>query len=110
MPAALLRRSRVREIGTLRTLGYSRFAILRNLIEESVLMASIGGLLAAVAALALLDGLTIQFSMGSFGLSVGPLELALGLASGLLLGIMGAVMPAFRCLRMPVPEALRAAA
>ncbi|MAD77856.1 MAG: hypothetical protein CMJ51_00620 [Planctomycetaceae bacterium] len=102
--------SRVREIGTLRTLGYSRFAILRNLIEESVLMASIGGLLAAVAALALLDGLTIQFSMGSFGLSVGPLELALGLASGLLLGIMGAVMPAFRCLRMPVPEALRAAA
>lgn len=102
--------SRVREIGTLRTLGYSRFAILRSLIEESVLMASIGGLLAAVAAGALLDGLTIQFSMGSFGLSVGPLELALGLASGLLLGIMGAVMPAFRCLRMPVPEALRAAA
>ncbi|MAC19283.1 MAG: hypothetical protein CMJ23_06305 [Phycisphaerae bacterium] len=102
--------SRVREIGTLRTLGYSRFAILRNLIEESVLIASIGGLLAAVTASALLDGLTVQFSMGAFGLSVGPPELALGLAAGLLLGVVGAVIPAIRCLRMPVPEALRAAA
>ena len=101
--------SRVREIGTLRTLGYSRRAIVNNLLEESILMSSIGGVLAAGIALLLLDGLTVRFSMGAFGLSVGPAEIALGLGSGLLLGIVGALIPAVRCLRLPVPEALRAA-
>ena len=101
--------SRIREIGTLRTLGYSRIAIVRTLVEESVLMASIGGLLAAVVARLLLDGLTIRFSMGAFGLSVGAAEIALGLAAGLVLGIAGALVPAIRCLRQSIPESLRAA-
>lgn len=101
--------SRIREIGTLRTLGYSRLAILRTLIEESVLMASIGGLLAAVVSRTVFDGITVQFSMGAFGLEVGPAEISLGLVAGLLLGIAGAMIPAYRCLRLPIPEALRAA-
>lgn len=101
--------SRIREIGTLRTLGYSRIAIVRTLVEESVLMASIGGLLAAVVARLLLDGLTIRFSMGAFGLSVGAAEIALGLAAGLVLGVAGALVPAIRCLRQSIPESLRAA-
>ena len=82
---------------------------MNNLLEESILMSSIGGILAAGIALVLLDGLTVRFSMGAFGLSVGPAEIALGLGSGLLLGIVGALIPAIRCLRLPVPEALRAA-
>lgn len=102
--------SRVREIGTLRTLGYSRSAIVRSLLEESVLMASIGGLAATIIARLLFDGMTIQFSMGAFGLDVGPAEIALGLVAGLVLGIAGALIPAYRCLRLPIPEALRAAA
>jgi putative ABC transport system permease protein len=102
--------SRVREIGTLRTLGYSRSAIVRSLLEESVLMASIGGLVATIIARLLFDGMTIQFSMGAFGLDVGPAEIALGLVAGLVLGIAGALIPAYRCLRLPIPEALRAAA
>ena len=102
--------SRVREIGTLRTLGYSRSAIVRTLVEESVLMASIGGLLATIVGRLLFDGMTIQFSMGAFGLEVGPAEIALGLVAGLVLGVAGALIPAYRCLRLPIPEALRAAA
>ncbi|MCP4837040.1 MAG: ABC transporter permease [Phycisphaera sp.] len=101
--------SRIREIGTLRTLGYSRLAILRTLIEESVLMASIGGLLAAVVSRTVFDGITVQFSMGAFGLEVGPAAISLGLVAGLLLGIAGAMIPAYRCLRLPIPQALRAA-
>ena len=101
--------SRVREIGTLRTLGYSRSAVIRTLIEESILMASIGGLIAAVVGRMLFDGLTVRFSMGAFGLEVGPAEIAMGMAAGLLLGVAGALIPAYRCLRLPIPEALRAA-
>ena len=70
---------------------------------------TIGGLLAAVVARLLLDGLTIRFSMGAFGLSVGAAEIALGLAAGLVLGIAGALVPAIRCLRQSIPESLRAA-
>ena len=100
--------SRVREIGTLQTLGYSRGAIVRSLIVESVLAAAIGGLIAAGLCIWLLDGVAIDFSMGVFGLSVDAGVLAVGLASGLGLGVVGAIMPAVRCLRLAVPEALKA--
>ena len=72
-------------------------------------MASIGGVIAAILGRMLFDGITIRFSMGAFGLEVGPGEIALGLVAGLILGIAGAMIPAYRCLRLPIPEALRAA-
>ncbi len=99
--------SRVREIGTLQTLGYSRLAIVRSLVEESILTASIGALAAAAIGILVLDQVTIRFSMGVFGIQIGPGVVALGLVAGLILGVVGAVIPAFRCLRLPVPEALR---
>ena len=99
--------SRVREIGALQTLGYSRGAIVRSLVEESLLSASIGALIAAAIGLLFLDGLVVRFSMGVFGISVSPGVLATGLAAGITLGIVGAIVPAIRCLRLPIPEALR---
>ena len=99
--------SRVREIGALQTLGYSRGAIVRSLVEESLLSASIGALIAAAIGLLFLDGLVVRFSMGVFGISVSPGVLAIGLAAGITLGIIGAIVPAIRCLRLPIPEALR---
>ncbi len=101
--------SRVREIGTLQTLGYTRPAIVRSLVLESVLTASIGGLVAAAIGMLVLDEITIRFSMGVFGLAIGPGVLVSSLLAGLLLGVLGAFVPAIRCLRLPVPEALRAA-
>ena len=101
--------SRVREIGTLQTLGYTRPAIVRSLVLESVLTASIGGLVAAAIGTLVLDQVTVRFSMGVFGLAIGPGVLVSSLLAGLLLGVLGAFVPAIRCLRLPVPEALRAA-
>jgi putative ABC transport system permease protein len=49
----------------------------------------------------------VRFSMGVFGISVSPGVLATGLAAGITLGIVGAIVPAIRCLRLPIPEALR---
>jgi ABC-type lipoprotein release transport system permease subunit len=100
--------SRVREIGMLQTLGYSRGAIIGSLLQESLLASSIGALIACVIGLFLLDGQAIRFSMGVFGIEIDALVLAGGLAAGLLLGIVGALIPAWRCLQLPVPEALRA--
>jgi putative ABC transport system permease protein len=100
--------SRVREVGTLQTLGYQRGAIAWSLVQESVLSASVGAIIACIIALFALDGFSVRFSMGTFTLSMTSGVIALGVGSGLLLGIIGAIAPALRCLRLPIPEALRA--
>ena len=99
--------SRVREIGSLQTLGYSRAAIMISLIQESVLATSMGAIVACSIGWWALDGLVVRFSMGAFGIDITAAVLALGLLSGLLLGLIGAIVPAWRCLVKPIPEALR---
>ena len=63
-------------------------------MQESVLATAAGALLAAAAGLLLLDGLTVRFSMGVFGLVIDSSVLLLALAAGLFLGVVGALPPA----------------
>jgi putative ABC transport system permease protein len=100
--------SRVREIGALQAIGYSRAAVVVSLMQESVLAATAGALVAATLGIVVLDGLAVRFSMGAFGLVVDGPVLAAGLLAGVVLGVVGALPPAWRCLRMPIPEALKA--
>ena len=100
--------SRIREIGTLQTLGYSRPAITLSLVQESLLAAAIGTLAACGLSLWLFDELVVQSSMGAFGLRIDATVMAWGLGAGLTLGIIGAVLPAWRCLRLPIAESLKA--
>lgn len=100
--------ARTRELGMLRSLGYSRRAILISLLQESLLAGAAGGLLGASAAMLLLHGRAVSFSMGVFELRVDALVLLIGIGSGLLLGLVGALPPAIRCLRLTIPTALRA--
>jgi putative ABC transport system permease protein len=99
--------SRIRELATLQAIGYGRGAIFLSLVQESLIACLAGTLLASVAALFLLDGRTIPFSIGAFTVTVSPQVALAGLATGILLGILGAIPPAIRCLRPPLPKALR---
>lgn len=99
--------SRVREMATLQAVGYGRGALLWSLVQESTLACLTGALLASVVAVALLDGRTIPFSIGAFTLEVGPGVAITGILTGLLLGLLGALPPAIRCLKPPLPTALR---
>ncbi|MCH2136610.1 MAG: ABC transporter permease [Phycisphaerales bacterium] len=100
--------SRVREIGTLQTLGFSRLAIAWSLVQESLIAAAGGTLVACVLGLWVLDQAVVRFSMGAFGIRVDAAVLAWGLAAGVLLGVLGALLPAWRCLRLPIAESLKA--
>jgi putative ABC transport system permease protein len=100
--------SRVREVGTLQALGFSRAAIAVSLLIESTVACVAGALIACVIALAALDGIAIDFSMGSFGLAVDSAAIASALAAGALLGILGAMPAIARCLVLSIPAALRA--
>jgi putative ABC transport system permease protein len=100
--------SRIREVGTLQSLGYPRRAIVFNFLQESLLAAATGAVLGSFLCLFLLDGISIRFSMGAFGLLLDAPTVGFGLAAGLVLGIVGAIPPALRCLRLPIAEALKA--
>lgn len=100
--------SRVREVGALQAMGFGRRTIVKSLIQESVLAALAGTLIAVLVGLALLDGITVQFSLGAFGLTVDPSVVLLGIGTGVLVGVIGALPPAARCLRLPITEALKA--
>lgn len=101
--------SRVRELGTLRALGFRRGAIVLSLVQEACMATGAGSLIACAAAVWLLDGLSVRFSLGAFGLRVDPVVLGLGIGTGVLLGVIGALPPAWNCLRLPIPRALKAA-
>jgi len=99
--------ARVREVGMLQALGYTRAAIVLNLTEESVFAAACGALLGALAGVLLLDGLAVRFSMGALALTIDAPVMLVGIASGLVVGLVGAIPPAIRCLRLPITEALK---
>ena len=99
--------SRVREVGMLQAIGFRRGAIVLNLTEESLFAAACGTLIGAAAGLLLLDGLAVRFSMGAFTLTLDPPAVLAGLGAGLLVGLVGALAPAVRCLRMPITQALK---
>lgn len=100
--------SRIRELGTLQSIGYRRLAIVWSMIQESTLATAAGGLLACAVGVFLLDGVAVRFSMGAFGLRIDEAVIGLGLLTGLALGVVGALPPAVRCLRPTIPVALKA--
>ncbi|MFM9956521.1 MAG: ABC transporter permease, partial [Phycisphaerales bacterium] len=91
--------SRIRELGTLQSIGYRRLAIVWSMIQESTLATAAGGLIACAVGVFLLDGLAVRFSMGAFGLVIDETVIGLGLLCGLALGVAGALPPAIRCLK-----------
>lgn len=99
--------ARVREIGTLQSFGFTRLAIVTSLSEESLFAAAIGTIFGAILGLALLDGLAVKFSMGAFALTLDAPVMLAGIAGGVLVGLVGAIPPAIRCLRLPIPQALK---
>lgn len=101
--------SRIAEMGTLQAIGFRRRALALSLLGESLLATLTGTLLASVVAILALDGIAVPFSIGTFTMQFTPGILVLGLASGVLLGILGTVPPAWSCLRPPIPAALRSA-
>jgi putative ABC transport system permease protein len=100
--------SRVRELGSLQAIGYPRHAIVLSLVQESLLASIAGALIGAAIGVFVLDGVAVRFSMGVFGLTVDSLVLSAGLGAGVLLGLVGGLPPAWRCLKLPIAEALKA--
>ena len=99
---------RIAELSMLRTVGFVRRAIIVSLIQEGVLLAAAASLLAAFLALVLVNGAAVRFTMGAFALRVDSVAILIGCAVGLSLGVVGAIPPAIKALRIPVVDGLKA--
>jgi hypothetical protein len=58
--------------------------------------------------LTVLNGVAVRFTMGAFTLRIDSVSLLVGCAVGLLLGVVGAIPPAVKALRLPVAQSLKA--
>ena len=110
--------ARTKDIATLRSLGFSRRAVLTSFVVESVFLALAGGALGAVAAWVAIHtiwsgptGTQIvnTFSEVLFHFRLTPPLLARGLALSVAIGFVGGLLPAFRASRLKITQALRAA-
>jgi ABC-type lipoprotein release transport system permease subunit len=110
MYAAVARRTR--EIGTLRALGFRRWAILRSFMLESICLAVIGGLLGVLIALPV-NGLTtgvgnfVTFSEVAFKFRIGPRAVLMGLTFAALIGALGGFLPAWSASKKGIVAAMR---
>jgi ABC-type lipoprotein release transport system permease subunit len=99
---------RVRELAMLQTLGFSRRAIALSVIQEGLLLSAAGSIIAATIAIVALNGLAVRFTMSAFSLRVDGIAILTGLCVGLLTGVVGSIPPAWRVLKLPVVDALKA--
>lgn len=99
--------SRIRELAMLQVLGFSRAAVVISMMQESLIASLSGALLAVVIAMLFVDGIAVQFSMGVFGITIDQRIIALGILSGVVVGIVGTIAPAIRCLSTALPPALK---
>lgn len=104
--------SRVREIGTLRALGFSRSSILASFLFESVVLCLMGGALGCLATLPL-NGMSsgtqnpMMFSEVTFSFRFGPRVMLQGILLATAMGLLGGLFPAVRAVRLNIIQALR---
>jgi putative ABC transport system permease protein len=105
--------NRVKEIGTLRALGFRRRAILWAFLAEAMLLGLAGGA-AGLALASLMQYVQIStmnwqsFAELAFTFKLTPGIAALALAFAALMGILGGFLPAVRAARLKIVDALRA--
>ncbi|MBX7255128.1 MAG: ABC transporter permease [Candidatus Hydrogenedentes bacterium] len=104
--------NRVREIGTLRILGFTPTAVLASFLLESVCLALIGGALGCVMALPI-NGLATgttnfdSFSEVLFYFTITPSLMMKGMLFAAIMGLAGGFPPAWSASKQPVLAALR---
>ncbi len=112
MYAAVARRTR--EVGVLRTLGFSRGSVLTSFLVESVILSLTGGVVGDLLAILLGLAAGLNHRLMSVGAVVFSSAFTLsallgGIVAALLIGIAGGLLPAWRAANLPIIESLREA-
>ncbi|MEE9394126.1 MAG: ABC transporter permease [Planctomycetota bacterium] len=98
---------RIRELATLRALGYSGFALALSLAQEALLFSAIGGLLGLFVAKLAVARATVNLAMTAFALEVDGTAVVIGFMGVLAVALMGTIPAAIRVMRLPIATALK---
>jgi putative ABC transport system permease protein len=104
--------ARGKEIATLRAIGFGGLPVLVSVMIEALLLALAGGVLGALIAYELFNGLSVStlgdnFTQVVFKFKVTPELVARGLVIAVVIGMIGGLLPAIRAARLPVSTSLR---
>ena len=99
--------SRLREIATLRAIGFAGFPAFVGTLVESVLLALNGGVIGAVVTYFVFNGLTAStlgssFTQVVFSFTVTSGSIVSGMILALIVGLLGGFVPAIRAARAPL--------
>lgn len=105
--------SRVREIATLRALGFGGFPVVVSVLVEAMILGAVGGLIGGVLALLFFNGMHSStmnwssFSQMTFAFTVTPQLMLTGIIYGLILTFIAGILPGIRAARLPITAGLR---
>ncbi|MCC6920264.1 MAG: ABC transporter permease [Alphaproteobacteria bacterium] len=105
--------SRMREIATLRAIGFGGLPAFCGTMAEALVLAGLGGLVGAVAVYLAFDGLSAAtlgggFTQVVFAIKLSPALVLQGVILALVIGFIGGFFPALRAARAPLLAAFRA--
>ncbi len=103
-------RERIKEVGVLKTLGFTNDAILSMIIGESITVALIGGIIGVILASLLTAGIghTHQsFVAQLHNMTLTPLTALLCLGIAVLIGVVSSFVPAWNAARTNILDSLR---
>lgn len=95
-------RERTFEIGVLKTLGFSRWQIVRMILSETLFVFAVGGAVGLGLA-----KLATMFAIPALGLVFAPLIAIKAVAIIVALGLLTGLLPAFNAMRTPIITAFR---
>jgi putative ABC transport system permease protein len=99
---------RVREIGTLRAIGWPKHRVMSIIFFESILLSAGGAVLGTIAAIGLTKFLSgFHITSGLIQGRIAPIVMVQGVLVAVLVGVSGAAYPAFWGASQPPTEAMR---
>src|SRR3982751_4412948 len=104
---------RVREIATLRALGFGGFPVVISVLAEAIILGAVGGLVGGLLAFVFLNGMTsstmnwASFSQMTFAFTVTPRLMVTGIIYGLILCFVAGILPGIRAARLPITAGVR---
>ena len=97
---------RIREIGMLQVIGFSKNAVVVSFILESLMISVVGGLVGCFVGY-MFDGAVVSLTWFAFKVKVDGLTLLIGFATAIAIGFFGALFPAIRGVKMRMVDAMR---
>jgi putative ABC transport system permease protein len=105
--------TRVREIATLRAMGFNGWAVMISVLVEAMILGAVGGLIGGLLAFLTFNGMHsstmnwASFSQMTFAFTVTPQLMVTGIIYGLILTFIAGILPGIRAARLPITAGLR---